>query len=65
MVLLDERGKQFSSQDLARRLEDWQQEGRDLCFVIGGPDGVGASLKSRADLTWSLHLQSGTRGRIF
>ena len=54
VVLLDERGRQFSSQDLARRLEDWQQEGRDLCFVIGGPDGVGDNLKIRADLNWSL-----------
>jgi 23S rRNA (pseudouridine1915-N3)-methyltransferase len=54
VVLLDERGRQFGSQELARRLEDWQHAGRDLCFVIGGPDGVGETLDTRADLTWSL-----------
>jgi 23S rRNA (pseudouridine1915-N3)-methyltransferase len=54
VVLLDERGRQFTSQELSGRLENWQQAGRDLCFVIGGPDGVGGTLNSRADLAWSL-----------
>jgi 23S rRNA (pseudouridine1915-N3)-methyltransferase len=54
VVLLDERGREFSSQELAGRLESWQQAGRDLCFVIGGPDGVGDALDDRADLSWSL-----------
>ncbi len=40
VVLLDERGTQFSSQELADRLAEWQADGRDLCFIIGGPDGV-------------------------
>lgn len=54
VVLLDERGKQFSSKALAVRLSDWQADGRDLCFVIGGPDGVAEVCKQRADFTWSL-----------
>lgn len=54
VVLLDERGKQFSSKALAVRLSDWQADGRDLCFVIGGPDGVADVCKQRADFTWSL-----------
>ena len=40
--------------DLARRLEDWMQEGRDVTFVIGGPDGLSGACRSRADLKWSL-----------
>ena len=54
VVLLDERGKQLSSKVLAGRLSDWQADGRDLCFVIGGPDGVADACKQRADFTWSL-----------
>jgi 23S rRNA (pseudouridine1915-N3)-methyltransferase len=54
VVLLDERGKQLSSSGLAARLTDWQAEGRDLCFVIGGPDGVSSACRERANFTWSL-----------
>ena len=54
MVLLDERGTQLSSRELAERLSAWQADGRDLCFVIGGPDGVSADCRQRADFTWSL-----------
>lgn len=54
VVLLDERGKQFGSRSLADRLSEWQANGRDLCFVIGGPDGVSDACRQRADFTWSL-----------
>ena len=54
VVLLDERGKQLSSKGLADQLSRWQGDGRDLCFVIGGPDGVAEACKQRADFTWSL-----------
>ncbi len=54
VVLLDELGKQLSSKSLAERLSHWQSDGRNLCFVIGGPDGLSAACKQRADFTWSL-----------
>ena len=54
VVLLDERGRQFDSKGLAGKLAQWQSDGRDVCFVIGGPDGVTADCRSRADFTWSL-----------
>ena len=54
VVLLDERGKQFSSKGLAGKVADWQSDGRDLCFVIGGPDGVSETVRQRADMSWSL-----------
>lgn len=53
LVLLDEKGSQLSSRELAGRLEDWQIVGRDLVFVIGGADGVADSLLRRANFTWS------------
>lgn len=54
VVLLDERGKQLSSELLATKLADWQGDSRDLCFVIGGPDGVSDACRQRADFVWSL-----------
>ncbi len=53
-ILLDERGKQLTSRGLATKLASWQHDGRDLCLVIGGPDGVSAAVRKRADFTWSL-----------
>ena len=54
VVLLDEQGKQLTSAVLATRLADWQRERRDLCFVVGGPDGVSDACRQRANFVWSL-----------
>lgn len=54
VVLLDERGKELSSRTLAARLADWQSDSRDLCLIIGGPDGVPDTIRQRADFIWSL-----------
>lgn len=54
VVLLDERGASLSSRALAERLSGWQSDGRDLAFVIGGPDGVSEAVRARADFVWSL-----------
>lgn len=54
LVLLDERGKQLSSKELANLLSDWQSDGRDITFAIGGPDGVSNACRERADFTLSL-----------
>ena len=54
VILLDERGKELTSRILAARLTDWQADSRDLCFIIGGPDGVSDAIRRRADFAWSL-----------
>jgi 23S rRNA (pseudouridine1915-N3)-methyltransferase len=53
-VVLDERGRSFPTRTLADHLERWRNDGRDISFVIGGADGLDESIKSRADLLWSL-----------
>lgn len=53
-VLLDERGTRHTSAQLAERLAFWRGDGRDVAFVIGGPDGLDAALKSTADETLRL-----------
>jgi 23S rRNA (pseudouridine1915-N3)-methyltransferase len=53
-VVLDERGERVSTVQLAARLTAWQHDGRDVAIVIGGPDGLDASLKQTADETLRL-----------
>jgi 23S rRNA (pseudouridine1915-N3)-methyltransferase len=40
VCLLDREGDELDSLAFARFLEDRRQDGRDLCFVIGGPRGL-------------------------
>ena len=54
VVALDVLGRQFSSPQLAQRLEQWRAQGRDLAFLIGGPEGHAAEVLAAADETWSL-----------
>jgi 23S rRNA (pseudouridine1915-N3)-methyltransferase len=54
VVALDGRGKAWSSEQLALRLEHWRGLGKDLAVLIGGPEGHAADVLSRADETWSL-----------
>jgi 23S rRNA (pseudouridine1915-N3)-methyltransferase len=53
-VVLDERGTRMATQQLAQRLAAWQQDGRDVALLIGGPDGLDAALKASADETLRL-----------
>jgi len=54
MVALDECGTQVTSEGLADWLEAWQNGGRDVCLVIGGPDGLAPGCLARAEKRWSL-----------
>jgi 23S rRNA (pseudouridine1915-N3)-methyltransferase len=53
-VMLDEQGLQLSSIELAETIGGWHSDGRDVCFVIGGPDGISDACMARADFRWSL-----------
>lgn len=48
-VLLDERGSRLTTAQLAERLAFWRGDGRDVAFLIGGPDGIAPALKASAD----------------
>ena len=54
VVALDGRGRTWSSEDLARRLEHWRQQGQDLAFLIGGPEGHAPDVLAAAHESWSL-----------
>jgi 23S rRNA (pseudouridine1915-N3)-methyltransferase len=54
VIALDGRGKPWSSEELAAQLGRWRMLGKDLAFLIGGPDGLAPIALERADQRWSL-----------
>jgi 23S rRNA (pseudouridine1915-N3)-methyltransferase len=54
LVLLDSRGKQLSSEELAQFLDREQQQSLPLLFAIGGADGFGEQTRREATLVLSL-----------
>lgn len=55
LILLDERGKVFSSPQLAQFIQQRANESnKQLVFLIGGAFGVDPIITSRAQLVWSL-----------
>lgn len=50
VVVLDERGRDLDTEALAAAYKRWQREGANVAIVIGGPDGLHASVKERAAL---------------
>jgi 23S rRNA (pseudouridine1915-N3)-methyltransferase len=53
-VVLDETGTRLTTRALATRLAAWRTEGRDVLFLIGGPDGLHDHIKARAEETLRL-----------
>ncbi|MBK7086946.1 MAG: 23S rRNA (pseudouridine(1915)-N(3))-methyltransferase RlmH [Flavobacteriales bacterium] len=55
VVLLDERGKQFTSEGFAAQVGRWRDQGaRTITFVVGGAYGVEEPLRRRAQLVLAL-----------
>jgi 23S rRNA (pseudouridine1915-N3)-methyltransferase len=54
-VLLDLRGRQWSSTELAEEVRRWENESiKEVAIVIGGVEGVSAELSARAQKRWRL-----------
>lgn len=53
-VVLDERGSSLTTAALAQRWRAWMADGRDVGFLIGGPDGLDGTVKAAADETLRL-----------
>jgi 23S rRNA (pseudouridine1915-N3)-methyltransferase len=48
LVLLDERGKETTSLEFARRVGAWLEGAKDVTLVIGGSDGHGEAIRTRS-----------------
>ncbi len=64
LIVLDEHGQEVTTTQLAQRMENWLAGGRDVALVIGGADGLHASLKQKADWLWSLSKLTMPHGMV-
>ena len=54
-IVLDERGEQVASREVAKKLADWEMHGpRDLALLIGGADGHTNAVRQAAGWRWAL-----------
>lgn len=54
VIVLDERGENIKSTELAAKIASWQLNGTsEICFLIGGADGHLQSTRDKADLLLS------------
>jgi 23S rRNA (pseudouridine1915-N3)-methyltransferase len=55
VIMLDERGDNLDSRSFATKLGRWRDDGRpDAVFLIGGDDGLAATLREKATMTLAL-----------
>jgi 23S rRNA (pseudouridine1915-N3)-methyltransferase len=54
LVALDLSAKAITTVELAQTLSRWQEIGKAIALVVGGPDGLADSVKSKAAEFWSL-----------
>jgi 23S rRNA (pseudouridine1915-N3)-methyltransferase len=54
VIALDEHGRSRTTLELAKWLGERLQDGKNLSFLIGGPDGLGPDILKRAAWKWSL-----------
>ena len=55
VCLLDVKGRETTSHELAETIEKWQNRGlKEIAFVIGGAMGVSAEVVEKADYSLSL-----------
>jgi len=64
VVALDERGKAWTTRELAARLEAWRADARDVAFVIGSADGLDASVTRGAAHTVALSALTLPHGLV-
>lgn len=54
VIALAVEGRSWSTEQLAQQAEAWRMEGRNLCLLVGGPEGLDPRCLAAADQKWSL-----------
>lgn len=54
IVTLEVLGQKWDTPTLAKQLDKWKMDGRDVSLIIGGPEGIAPQCLSVADQRWSL-----------
>lgn len=61
IVVLDSSGRQFTSLDFAKQVSQWEMQGiKQLCYLIGGPEGHSQKVRASADLLLSFSKMTFT-----
>jgi 23S rRNA (pseudouridine1915-N3)-methyltransferase len=63
-IVLDERGADITTDQLAKRMAAWAQEGSDVAFIIGGPDGLDPAFRKTAHETLRLSSLTLPHGMV-
>lgn len=63
-IVLDERGVNSSTKQLAQQMQDWMGSGRDVAFIIGGADGLHESIKNSAQQRLALSAMTLPHGLV-
>lgn len=53
-IALDRIGKIADTKMLAKRLQTWHDNNQEICFIIGGPEGLSDAFLKNANEIWSL-----------
>ncbi|GLS04040.1 ribosomal RNA large subunit methyltransferase H [Chitiniphilus shinanonensis] len=64
LIVLDERGANWTTMKLAEAMKTWHADGRDTVFVIGGADGLDARVKDKADQLLQLSALTLPHGMV-
>ncbi len=64
VVAMEVGGPSYSTEALAAAMQQWLNDGRDLAFLIGGPDGLAGECIARADQKWSLSALTLPHGLV-
>jgi 23S rRNA (pseudouridine1915-N3)-methyltransferase len=54
IITLEVEGHAWTSPQLAQKLVQWQNDGRDVCLLIGGPEGLAPACIAASEGKWSL-----------
>lgn len=54
IVTLEVTGSPWDTPKLAKNMEKWQMDGRDVSLLIGGPEGLAPECIQRSEQKWSL-----------
>ncbi len=54
VIALDVTGRNWSTEVLSEKMQDWMQSGKDVALLIGGPDGMTQACLDKAQEKWSL-----------
>ncbi len=54
IIALTVTGKAWNTEQLAKQMQNWREDGRDISLLIGGPEGLAPTCLEKAEAEWSL-----------